>query len=115
MFYKPIDMVKSYWGKLCTHSDFSFARKNDTLYTMKRCNDRDLTKHPYSAAEIKNKVVFKNARTAMASLTTQQVAAYKAAWAADPNTKYAYLQGYIFAQEYTKAKAAYELANPVQS
>ena len=35
---EPMDLVKSLSGKLCGHSDISFAKKGDTQYTMKRCN-----------------------------------------------------------------------------
>lgn len=38
--YIPIDTIKSMSGKVCGHSDISFAKKGDTLYTMKRCNER---------------------------------------------------------------------------
>jgi len=37
---QPMDLVKSLSGKLCGHSDISFAKKGDTQYTMKRCNKR---------------------------------------------------------------------------
>ena len=37
---EPMDLVKSLSGKLCGHSDISFAKKGDTQYTMKRCNKR---------------------------------------------------------------------------
>ena len=36
----PMDLVKTLSGKLCGHSDISFAKKGDTQYTMKRCNKR---------------------------------------------------------------------------
>ena len=36
----PMDLVKSMSGKICEHSDISFARRGDTQYTMKRCNER---------------------------------------------------------------------------
>ena len=38
----PMDLVKSMSGKICGHSDISFARRGETQYTMKRCNERDL-------------------------------------------------------------------------
>ena len=38
--YIPIDTIKSMSGKVCGHSDISFAKKGETLYTMKRCNER---------------------------------------------------------------------------
>ena len=36
----PMDLVSSMSGKVCQHSDFSFAKRGDTQYTMKRCNKR---------------------------------------------------------------------------
>ena len=36
----PMDLVKSMSGKICEHSDISFAKRGDTQYTMKRCNER---------------------------------------------------------------------------
>ena len=36
----PMDLVKSMSGKICGHSDISFAKRGDTQYTMKRCNER---------------------------------------------------------------------------
>ena len=47
--YEPIEMVKSYSGKICEHSDVYFAKKGKTLYTGKICNPR--TK-PFSAEEL---------------------------------------------------------------
>ena len=44
---EPMDFVKSMSGKLCGHSDISFAKKGDTQYTMKRCNK--LTSAPSEA------------------------------------------------------------------
>ena len=38
--YEPIEMVKSYSGKICEHSDVYFAKKGKTLYTGKICNPR---------------------------------------------------------------------------
>ena len=45
--YVPIEMVKSYSGKICEHSDVYFAKKGNTLYTGKICNPR---KTAYAAA-----------------------------------------------------------------
>ena len=33
--YVPIEMVKSYSGKICEHSDVYFAKKGNPLYTGK--------------------------------------------------------------------------------
>ena len=98
--YEPIDMVNFYRGKICSHSDTYFAKKKKSLYTGRICFPRDLTKKPYSAAELATHTKFAQARAAVLALTEQQIAAYKTAFEAQ--TKYAYLQGYIFAQEYAK-------------
>ena len=50
-----MDLVKSLSGKLCGHSDISFAKKGDTQYTMKRCNKR--TSAP-SEAELAQRAKF---------------------------------------------------------
>ena len=106
--YKPNDFVKEYHGKLCSHSDVSFAKKKKTLYTMKRCNERDLTRHPYTAGETRVKAIFRNTHTAMAALTEQEWAAYRTAWAAYKGTQYSYFRGFVFGQEFQKAKAIYD-------
>ena len=36
----PMDLIKSMSGKLFEHSDISFAKRGNTQYTMKRCNER---------------------------------------------------------------------------
>ena len=51
----PMDLVKSMSGKICEHSDISFARRGDTQYTMKRCNER--TSEP-SEAELAQRTKF---------------------------------------------------------
>ena len=98
--YTPIDMVKFYQGKICTHSDTYFAKKKKSLYTGRICNPRDLTKKPYNANELATHTKFAQARAAVKALTSEQIAAYRTAFEAQD--KYAYLQGYIFAQEYAK-------------
>ena len=98
--YKPIDMVKHYRGKICMHSDTYFAKKKKSLYTGRICHPRDLTKDPYSANEIAMHNKFAQARAAVKALTSEQIAAYQTAF--ENQTKYSYLQGYMFAQEYAK-------------
>ena len=51
----PMDLVKSMSGKLCGHSDISFAKKGDTQYTMKRCKQRT---SPPSEAELAQRAKF---------------------------------------------------------
>jgi hypothetical protein len=93
--YVPIEMVKSYSGKICEHSDVYFAKKGNTLYTGKICNPR--TK-PFSAAELARQTKFAQARAAVKALTEEQKTAYRTAFAGQK--KYTSLQGYMFAQEY---------------
>jgi len=95
--FKPIDLIKSLSGKLCSHSDIYFQKRGRTLCTGKICNPR--TK-PFTEDELARQDKFKRARAALAALTQEQIAAYKTAFKAQ--SKYATLQGYIFAQEYAK-------------
>lgn len=95
--YVPIEMVKSYSGKICEHSDVYFAKKGNTLYTGKICNPR--TK-PFSEQELARQEKFRQARAAVKGLTSEQKTAYAEAFA--NQKKYSSLQGYMFAQEYEK-------------
>ena len=97
----PMDLVKSMSGKICEHSDISFAKRGNTLYTQKRCNPRDLDKNPYSEAEMARQEKFAQNRAAMAALTPEQIAEYETAFRKNPG-KYTTLNGYIFAKEYEK-------------
>ena len=91
----PMDLVKSMTGKICGHSDISFAKKGETQYTMKRCNER--TSEP-SAAELANQAKFKAvsastaARVKLADPT--DVDAFKV------QKKYKSFRSYIWAQEW---------------
>ena len=95
--YEPIEMVKSYSGKICEHSDVYFAKKGNTLYTGKICNPR--TK-PFNEQELARQEKFRQARAAVKGLTSEQKTAYAEAFA--NQKKYSSLQGYMFAQEYAK-------------
>ena len=95
--YEPLEMVKSYSGKICEHSDVYFAKKGNTLYTGKICNPR--TK-PFSEQELARQEKFRQARAAVKGLTSEQKTAYAEAFA--NQKKYSSLQGYMFAQEYEK-------------
>lgn len=99
-FYKPIDMVKHYRGKICMHSDTYFQKRRKALCTGKICHPRDLTKKPYSADEIAVHNKFRQAIAAVKALTSEQKAAYATAF--ENQTKYAYLYNYMVAQEYAK-------------
>ena len=95
--YVPIEMVKSYSGKICEHSDVYFAKKGNTLYTGKICNPR--TK-PFSEQELARQTKFRQASAAVKALTEEQKSAYATAF--KNQKKYGSLQGYMFAQEYEK-------------
>ena len=95
--YEPIEMVKSYSGKICEHSDVYFAKKGNTLYTGKICNPR--TK-PFSEQELARQEKFRQARAAVKGLTSEQKTAYAEAFA--NQKKYSSQQGYMFAMEYAK-------------
>ena len=95
---EPMDLVKSMSGKVCGHSDISFAKKGKTQYTMKRCNPRS---KPYTEAELARQEKFAQVRAAMKALSEEQKAEYAAQFKKSPG-KYTTLNGYIFAQEYKK-------------
>ena len=95
--YVPIEMVKSYSGKICEHSDVYFAKKGNTLYTGKICNPR--TK-PFSEQELARQTKFRQAIAAVNALTVEQKTAYATAFM--NQSKYGTLRGYMFAQEYAK-------------
>lgn len=42
--YKPIDLVTSWSGKICEHSDFYLAARGKTGYSGRMCNPRNLSK-----------------------------------------------------------------------
>ena len=98
--YVPIEMVKSYSGKICEHSDVYFAKKGNTLYTGKICNPR--TK-PSSEQELARQTKFRQAIAAVNALTVEQKTAYATAF--KNQSKYGTLRGYMFAQEYAKLGA----------
>ena len=98
--YVPIEMVKSYSGKICEHSDVYFAKKGNTLYTGKICNPR--TK-PFSEQELARQTKFRQAIAAVNALTEEQKTAYAASF--KNQSKYGTLRGYMFAQEYAKIGA----------
>ena len=98
--YQPIDMVKHYRGKICSHSDTYFQKRKRTLCTGKICNPRDLSKKPYSAEELATHTKFQAAVAAVQALTAEQKAAYAEDFA--KQTKYGYLRNYMIAMEYAK-------------
>jgi hypothetical protein len=97
-FIKPMDLVKSMSGKICGHSDISFAKRGDTQYTMKRCNERNLETNPYSPEELAHQAKFKAVAASTAARVKtadpEDVAAFKA------QKKYKSFRSYIWAQEW---------------
>ena len=93
-----MDLLSSLSGKVCGHSDISFAKKGKTQYTMKRCNPRTT---PYTEAELARQEKFAQVRVAMKALSEEQIAEYATQFKKYPG-KYSTLNGYIFAQEYAK-------------
>ena len=94
----PMDLIGSMSGKVCGHSDISFAKKGKTQYTMKRCNPRTT---PYTEAELARQEKFAQVRVAMKALSEEQIAEYAVQFKKYPG-KYSTLNGYIFAKEYAK-------------
>ena len=94
----PMDLLSSLSGKVCGHSDISFAKKGKTQYTMKRCNPRTT---PYTEAELARQEKFAQVRANIKALSEEQKAEYAAQFKKYPG-KYTPLNGYIFAKEYEK-------------
>lgn len=98
---KPMILIESMSGKVCSHSDTYFALRNGVQYTGTRCHKR---RTPFSEAELKNQTKFKSAHTAAvsrlrdASQQAKDLAAFKT------QTKYKTLLGYLIADEYSKIK-----------
>ena len=92
---KPMDLVKSMSGKICEHSDISFAVRGDTQYTMKRCNART---SPYSEQELAHQAKFKAVATSTAArvktAAPEDMDAFKA------QKKYKSFRSYIWALEW---------------
>ena len=94
----PMDLLSSLSGKVCGHSDISFAKKGKTQYTMKRCNPRTT---PYTEAELARQEKYAQLRANIKALSEEQKAEYAAQFKKYPG-KYTTLNGYIFAKEYEK-------------
>ncbi len=96
---KPMILIESMRGKVCTHSDTYFALRNGVQYTGTRCHKR---RTPFTENELNNQTRFKTAhaaavtRLADASQHAADLAAFK------KQTKYKTLLGYLIADEYRK-------------
>lgn len=95
--YVPMELISSMSGKLCSHSDISFAKRGDTLYTQKRCNKRTT---PYSTDEVAHQTKFaavtKSTRLRMQdpSKVTADMEAFRA------QSKYKTLYRFVFNLEW---------------
>ena len=88
---------RQFRGKICKHSDIIYKEMNGTQFTSQICNP--YTGEP-SAAQVAQKERFAQAKANVQALSTEDVAAYKEAFA--KQRKYKTLQGYMLAQEMAK-------------
>ena len=96
----PMDLVKSMSGKICEHSDISFAKRGNTLYTQKRCNKRT---SPFSEQELAHQAKFKAVAASPAARVKSADPADMAAFKAQK--KYDTFRSYIWAQEWADYSA----------
>lgn len=91
----PMDLIKSMSGKLCEHSDISFAKRGNTQYTMKRCNERTT---PFTEKELAHQAKFKAVAASTAlrikNAATEDVQAFEA------QKKHKTFRSYIWALEW---------------
>lgn len=93
----PVDLVESMSGRLCSHSNFYFFRKNGKVFSGRICHPS--TKEP-TANQTAQRTKFAQARAAVKALTSEQKAAYMEAFKAQH--RYSDFNGFLFAQEYAK-------------
>ena len=88
---------RQFRGKICKHSDIIYKEMYGETFTSQICN-------PYrgdpSAAQIAQRERFTQAKANVQALSSEEVQAYKAAFA--KQRKYKTLQGYMLAQEMAK-------------
>ena len=89
---------RQFRGKICKHSDIIYKEMYGTQFTSQICNP--YTGEP-SEAQVAQKERFRQAKANVASLSTEEVAAYREAYKKNPG-KYKTLNGYILAQEIKK-------------
>ena len=88
---------RQFRGKICKHSDIIYKEMYGTQFTSQICNP--YTGEP-SAAQVAQKERFRQAKANVQALSTEDVAAYKEAFA--KQRKYKTLQGYMLAKEMAK-------------
>lgn len=96
---KPMALIESMSGKVCSHTNVYFAVRNGKVYTGTLCNPS--TKEPNSA-QIAHRQRFATATAnALSALSdAEQLLVLKAGFA--NQTKYKTLRGYAFALEMAK-------------
>ena len=92
-----MELMSEVHGKLHSKSKYYAAEKYGTQYT----GVVGESTVPPTEKQITNREKFTTARANMATLTEEQIAAYREAFRKSPG-KYKSLNGYIFAQEYEK-------------
>ena len=98
--YIPMDLLSSLSGKVCGHSDISFAKRGNTQYTMKRCNQRT---SPFTDKELAQQAKFKAVAASTAARVKSADPADMAAFKAQK--KYDSFRSYIWAQEWADYSA----------
>ena len=88
---------RQFRGKICKHSDIIYKEMNGTQFTSQICNP--YTGEP-SQAQVTQRERFAQAKANVAALSSEDVAAYKEAFA--KQRKYKTLQGYMLAKEMAK-------------
>ena len=95
--FKPMELIDRMSGKFHSKSKYYAAEKYGTQYTGLV---GEITVPP-TEKQITNREKFTTARANAATLTEEQIAAYREAFRKSPG-KYKSLQGYIFAMERKK-------------
>ena len=88
---------RQFRGKICKHSDIIYKEMNGTQFTSQICNP--YTGEP-SQAQVTQRERFAQAKANVATLSSEEVQAYKDAFA--KQRKYKTLQGYMLAKEMAK-------------
>ena len=95
--FKPMELIDKMSGKFHSKSKYYAAEKYGTQYTGLV---GEITVPP-TEKQVTNREKFTTARANVATLTEEQIAAYREAFRKSPG-KYKSLQGYIFAMERKK-------------
>ena len=88
---------RQFRGKICKHSDIIYKEMHGETFTSQICNP--YTGEP-SQAQVTQRERFAQAKANVQALSTEDVAAYKEAFA--KQRKYKTLQGYMLAKEMAK-------------